>query len=267
MTAYSFRFLLPVLALSGCAEAAPPAAATAEPALWSYKVVKEYPHDPAAFTQGLFWLDGSLWESTGMESRSTIRQVRLEDGKVLRSVPIPAGRFGEGSAPWGKEIISLTWQHGEAYRWDRATFRQTGTLRYLGEGWGLTQNGRDLIMSDGSAELHFLDPATFKTRRSITVTAGGQPVQQLNELEWVKGEIFANVWMTGRIARIDPATGVVKGWIDLERLALPFSGGDPDAVLNGIAYDAARDRLFVTGKNWPKLFEIKLTPPAPATRR
>ena len=253
-----------LFALTSCAEAAPPAPAQAELPVSGYTVVKEYPHDPAAFTQGLFWLDGHLWESTGLTGRSTIRKVRLEDGKVLQSAPIPPGRFGEGMAPWGKEIVSLTWQHGEAYRWDRATFRQTGTFRYLGEGWGLTQNGRDLIMSDGTAELRFLDPATFKERRRIAVTAGGRPVTQLNELEWVKDEILANVWMTPLIARIDPGTGKVKGWIDLRPLVSQWAGSD-DAVLNGIAYDAAKDRLFVTGKNWPRLFEIKLTP-APASR-
>jgi glutamine cyclotransferase len=252
------------LGLTACAEAAPPAPAPteqAEPTVSGYTLVKEYPHDPNAFTQGLFWLDGHLWESTGLTGRSTIRQVRLEDGKVLRSVPIPAGRFGEGMAPWGKEMISLTWQHGEAYRWDRATFRQTGTFRYLGEGWGLTQNGRDLIMSDGTAELRFLDPATFKERRRITVTADGQPVTQLNELEWVKGEILANVWMSPVIARIDPKTGNVLGWIDLAPLVRQWARNE-EAALNGIAYDPAKDRLFVTGKNWPRLFEIKLTPAA-----
>ena len=254
-----------LLALTACAEAAPPAPAEqVAPTVSGYTVVKEYPHDPDAFTQGLFWLDGHLWESTGLTGRSTIRKVRLDDGKVLQSVPIPPGRFGEGMAPWGKEMISLTWQHGEAYRWDRATLRQTGTFRYMGEGWGLTQNGRDLIMSDGTAELRFLDPATFEERRRITVTANGQPVTQLNELEWVKGEILANVWMSPVIARIDPRTGNVLGWIDLAPLVRQ-SARSEEAVLNGIAYDPAKDRLFVTGKNWSRLFEIKLT--APPARR
>jgi glutamine cyclotransferase len=259
------HLLLPaILAVAGCADAspsAPPQAADAEAPVWGYTVVKEYPHDPNAFTQGLFWLDGHLWESTGLVGRSTIRKVRLEDGKVLQSAPIPPGRFGEGIAPWGKEIIGLTWQHGEAYRWDRATFRRTGSFSYRGEGWGLTQNGRELIMSDGTAELRFLDPATFKERRRVTVTAGGRPVTRLNELEWVKGEIFANVWMTPVVARIDPRTGNVTGWIDLRPLVGQWAGNG-DAVLNGIAWDSAKDRLFVTGKNWPRLFEIRLTPPA-----
>ena len=247
----------PLLVLGAFAEAAP----AAEPAVAGYRVVKEYPHDPQAFTQGLFWLDGHLWESTGLVGRSTIRKVRLEDGQVLQSTAIPPGRFGEGIAPWGKEIVSLTWQGGVGFRWNRATLRQTGTFGYRGEGWGLTQNGRELIMSDGTAQLRFLDPKTMTERRCVTVTAGGRPVPRLNELEWVKGEIFANVWMTSRIARIDPRTGLVKGWIELGPLAQQFQSGDPDRVLNGIAYDAAKDRLFVTGKNWPRLFEIALTPP------
>jgi glutamine cyclotransferase len=249
----------PLLAASACVDAAP----AAEPAVSGFRIVKEYPHDPQAFTQGLFWLDGHLWESTGQVGRSTIRKVRLEDGKVLQSVAIPPGRFGEGIAPWGMEIVSLTWQGGSGYRWDRRTLRQTGSFRYPGEGWGLTGNKRELIMSDGTAQLRFLDPKTLAERRRLTVTAAGQPLPRLNELEWVKGEIFANVWMTSRIARIDPATGVVKGWIELGPLAQRFQSDDPDRVLNGIAYDAAKDRLFVTGKNWPVLFEIALAP-APA---
>ena len=263
------HLLLPpvILALAACAEAAPPkqqqeTPKAAEPALWGFEVVKEYPHDPEAFTQGLFWLDGHLWESTGHVGRSTIRKVRLDDGKVLQSVPIPPGQFGEGIAPWGKEIISLTWQHGTGYRWDRETLEMAGSFRYPGEGWGLTQNGRELIMSDGTAELRFLDPATMVEKRRVTVTAGGRPVPRLNELEWVKGEIFANVWMTGAIARIDPATGNVTGWIDLSPLVARW-GDNEESVLNGIAYDAAKDRLFVTGKNWPRLFEIDLVAAAP----
>jgi glutamine cyclotransferase len=250
-----------LLALSACADAAP-AAQSGEPSVSGFRIVKEYPHDPQAFTQGLFWLDGHLWESTGLVGRSTIRKVRLEDGRVLQSTAIPAGLFGEGIAPRGKEIVSLTWQGGAGFRWDRSTLRQTGSFRYPGEGWGLTGNKRELIMSDGTAELRFLDPKTMKERRRLTVTAGGRPVPSLNELEWVKGEIFANVWMTSRIARVDPATGVVKGWIELGPLAQQYQGRDPDMVLNGIAYDAPRDRLFVTGKNWPRLFEIALAPEA-----
>jgi glutaminyl-peptide cyclotransferase len=256
--------LLPIIALAGCAEAAPPPAAVpGEPPVWGYNVVNEYAHDPEAFTQGLFWSEGALFESTGQVGRSTVRKVRLEDGKVLQSVPIPTGLFGEGIVAWGGEIISVTWQTGIGFRWDRATLQRKSSFRYAGEGWGLASDGRSIILSDGTATLRYFDPATMAERSRLTVTAGGRPVQNLNELEWVKGEIFANVWMTSRIARIEPATGEVKGWIELGPMAQQFQSGDPDRVLNGIAYDEAKDRLFVTGKNWPKLFEIKLVAPGP----
>lgn len=228
------------------------------PSVHSYEVVRTYPHDPGAFTQGLFFDDGLLYESTGLVGQSTIRKVRLADGKVLQLAQVPPGHFGEGSTAWGSEIISLTWQSGVGYRWDRATLKLKGSFRYPGEGWGLTNDGRSLILSDGTPSLRFLDPTTFKEQRRIRVTAGGKPVPQLNELEWVKGEVFANVWQTNLIARIDPETGVVKSWIDLSGLDRTVGPSDPDDVLNGIAYDRRRDRLFVTGKRWPKLFEIKL---------
>jgi glutamine cyclotransferase len=224
------------------------------------EIKASFPHDPQAFTQGLFFANGQLYESTGLPGQSELRKVRLSDGKVLQSAAIPPDQFGEGSTVWGKEIISLTWQHGIAHRWDRATLRRTGEFRYGGEGWGLTQDGRSLILSDGSAALRILDPATFKEQRRITVTAQGRPVAQLNELEWVNGEIWANIWQTPRIARIDAATGVVKGWIDLSALARLNASADPDKVANGIAYDPKSKRLFVTGKRWPKLYEIKLKP-------
>ena len=260
------RGLWPVIALTGCAEAAPPPAAVpGEPPVWGFSVVKEYPHDAQAFTQGLFWSEGALFESTGLVGRSTVRKVRLDDGKVLQSVPIPPGLFGEGIVGVGEEIVSVTWQGGIGFRWDRKTLRRKSSFRYAGEGWGLASDGRSIILSDGTATLRYFDPASMTERSRLTVTAAGKPVANLNELEYVKGEIFANVWMTSRIARIDPATGQVKGWIELGPLAQQFQSGDPDRVLNGIAYDAARDRLFVTGKNWPKLFEIKLV--APRTSR
>jgi glutamine cyclotransferase len=224
------------------------------------EIKASYPHDPQAFTQGLFFADGHLYESTGLPGRSDVRKVRLSDGKVLQSVSIPADQFGEGSTVWGKEIISLTWQHGIAHRWDRASLRRTGAFRYQGEGWGLTQDGRSLILSDGTAALRFLDPATFREQRRITVTAAGAPISQLNELEWVNGEIWANIWQTSRIARIDPASGRVKGWIDLSALTRLNTSADPDQVANGIAYEPKSKRLFVTGKRWPKLYEIKLKP-------
>jgi glutamine cyclotransferase len=246
---------LSLFALASCG-----ASSTAEPPVDGYRVVREYPHDPTAFTQGLFYLDGKLYESTGLNRQSTIREVRLEDGKVLRSVSIPPQYFGEGSVNWGPDILSLTWQDGLGFRWNRADFRRKGEFRYSGEGWGLTQDGKNIIMSDGTSQLRFLDPATMKERRRLAVTFRGEPVERLNELEWVKGEIFANIWMGRRIARIDPKSGRVKGWIDLSGLAVENANGDPDAVLNGIAYDAKGDRLFVTGKNWAKLFEIDIVP-------
>jgi glutaminyl-peptide cyclotransferase len=247
--------LLLLLALPACGTSAP-----AEPPVYGYKVVQAYPHDPTAFTEGLFYLDGKLYESTGLNRMSTIREVRLEDGKVLRSVDLAPQYFGEGIVNWGDEIISLTWQDGIGFRWHRSDFRPTGQFRYPGEGWALTQDGNNVIMSDGTSELRFLDPATMAERKRVTVTYNGQPVARLNELEWVKGEIFANIWMGRRIARIDPASGRVKGWIDLADLATENANGDPDSVLNGIAYDAKADRLFVTGKNWAKLYEIDIVP-------
>jgi glutaminyl-peptide cyclotransferase len=244
-----------LLALASCGASVP-----AEPPVDSYRIVREYPHDPTAFTEGLFYLDGKLYESTGLNRQSTIREVRLEDGKVLRSISLEAQYFGEGIVNWGGDILSLTWQNGVGFRWGRGDFRRKGQFTYAGEGWALTQDGKNVWMSDGTSELRILDPATMAERRRIRVTYKGEPVERLNELEWVKGEIYANIWMGRRIARIDPKSGAVKGWIDLAQLALENANGDPDAVLNGIAYDAKRDRLFVTGKNWAKLFEIKVVP-------
>ena len=221
-------------------------------------IVARYPHDTAAFTQGLLWHDGSLYESTGQVGRSDIRRVRLADGKVLQRAAVPPGIFGEGMALWKDELVSLSWQSGMGWRWNRDTLRRTSEFRYSGEGWGLTQDGRRLILSDGTPELRLLDPVTFAEQGRLRVTADGQPLQNLNELEYVKGEILANVWQTPMIARIDPATGQVTGWIDLRPIVAQVTVSDPDAVLNGIAYDADHDRLFVTGKYWPTLFEIRL---------
>lgn len=240
------------LALAGPAVALPVA---------GVRVVHAYPHDPHAFTEGLFYLDGELFESTGLVGRSDVRRVRLSDGAVLQARAIDPAFFGEGIVNWGLEIVSLTWQDHTGFRWNRATLTPVTSFRYPGEGWALTQDGQHLIMSDGTASLRVLDPKTFKELRRIPVTADGRPVDQLNELEFVKGEVLANIWQTTRIARIDPATGHVKGWIDLSALPEARGGGDPDAVANGIAYDKAHDRLFVTGKFWPHLYEVKLTPP------
>ncbi|GAO39337.1 putative glutamine cyclotransferase [Sphingomonas changbaiensis NBRC 104936] len=221
------------------------------------EIVRTFPHDPSAFTEGLLYLDGKLYESTGLEGRSSIREVRLDDGKVVRQAVIPPQYFGEGIVNWGTKLISLTWQNGLGFIWDRATLKRTGEWRYPGEGWALTRNGREIVMSDGTPQLRFLDPNTLKELRRVTVTAGGSRVTRLNELEWVKGDVLANIWQTDRIARIDPASGRVKAWIDLAPLVAKVPRRGSDDVPNGIAYDAKGDRLFVTGKNWPYLFEIR----------
>jgi glutaminyl-peptide cyclotransferase len=225
-----------------------------------YQVVATYPHDPRAYTQGLFIRDGQLYESTGREGQSTIRIVRLKDGKVLKSAALPPDQFGEGSTDWGNEIVSLTWTDGIGYRWDRKTLKRKGSFRYGGEGWGLTHDGKRLILSDGTPTLRFVDPRTFAETGRVRVTLDGKPLAQLNEIEWVEGEVYANIWQTDYVARIDPVTGRVKALIDLAALDGGPNEDGVDNVLNGIAYDAKAKRLFVTGKNWSRLFEIKLKP-------
>ena len=237
-------------------------AAAASPAFAAngYRIVHTYPHDPQAYTQGLLYEDGYLYESTGLNGRSSLRMVDLETGRVLQKADVPAQYFAEGLASWGSTLIQLTWQSHIAFVYDRFSFRLIRTFNYTGEGWGLTENGQNLILSDGTATLRFLDPGTFHEIRHIVVKDHGSQVTQLNELEYVHGDIYANVWHTDRIARISPATGKVLSWIDLTGLLAPGQVSDPEAVLNGIAYDAVHDRLFVTGKLWPKLFEIKIVP-------
>jgi glutamine cyclotransferase len=227
------------------------------PAVAGFKVVAVYPHDPNAFTQGLAIAGGQLYEGTGLYGQSTIRKVDLATGRVEKQRSINASYFGEGIAILGDHLYELTWQHGIGIVYDLATFTQQRTFQYTGEGWGLTQDGKQLILSDGSAKLRFLDPQTFAVVREIEVRDHGQPVTKLNELEYIEGEIWSNVWYDDRIARISPATGEVLGWIDLAAL-YPKSARSSEAVLNGIAYDAAAKRLFVTGKNWPQLYEIEI---------
>jgi glutamine cyclotransferase len=251
-----------VAALSGAVLISPPqqrsqTRTSARAPVSKGRVVHVYPHDPQAFTQGLVYLDGFLYEGTGLNGRSSIRKVRLENGEVLQIQSVESQYFGEGIAVLGDTIYELTWQSEIGFLYDRATFKRKGTFSYRGEGWGLTHDGQRLIMSDGSAFLRFLDAATRKELSRIQVKDGGMPVGNLNELEYVKGEILANVWQTKRIARISPKTGAVTGWIDLEGLLTPREDQAAD-VLNGIAYDAVGDRLFVTGKLWPKLFEVKV---------
>ncbi|MHA6768692.1 glutaminyl-peptide cyclotransferase [Sphingobium ummariense] len=223
-----------------------------------WKLVAAYPHDPAAFTEGLFYLDGVLYESTGLEGQSEIRKVALKTGEILQRRVIDPPYFGEGIVNWGERIVSLTWRHRLGFVWKLSDFTPLSDFRYEGEGWGLTQDGHSLIMSDGSAQLRFLDPDTLAEQRRITVTWNGRAVDRLNELEWVRGEVWANIWYDTHIARIDPATGAVIDWIDVAPLLKQAGVSDSEAVANGIAYDAKSDRVFVTGKNWPRLFEIKV---------
>ncbi len=227
----------------------------------TFKVVNTYPHDRAAYTEGLVRDGAALYEGTGLNGQSSLRRVDLESGKVLQSVPLDPMYFGEGVTTWADQVIQLTWKSHKAFVYDKETFKLLKTFSYPTEGWGLTHDGASLIMSDGTSTLHFMDPVTFQETKRITVTDNGQPVVNLNELEYVRGEILANVWQTDRIARIAPETGRVIGWIDLTGLLSPAERPPSvDAVLNGIAYDAEHDRLFVTGKLWPKLFEITLVP-------
>ncbi len=226
------------------------------------RVVRSYPHDPAAFTQGLVFADGHLYESTGLRGHSSLRMVNLETGRPEQEISVPDQYFAEGLTAWGNTLIQLTWQEHVAFVYDRFSFRQIRTMSYPWEGWGLASDGRSLILSDGTSTLRFLDPETMKPRRSITVTDHGVRIDKLNELEYVKGEIYANVWYSDRVARIDPATGKVLAWIDLSGLLPSREETSDQAVLNGIAYDPAHDRLYVTGKLWPRLFEIQVNPGA-----
>lgn len=224
---------------------------------YGYQIQHVYPHDRGAFTQGLEYRDGVLYEGTGLNGHSSIRKVALDTGKVLQQRDVSAEYFGEGITVWNNDLIELTWQTHVAFVYDRATFQPKKQFSYPGEGWGLTHDGANLIMSDGSDQLRVLDPVTFRERRRIRVTAAGAPLRSLNELEVVKNEILANVWQADYVVRIAPDTGAVVGYIDLRGLLSAAERASSD-VLNGIAYDAARDRLFVTGKLWPKVFEIKI---------
>ncbi len=232
------------------------------PATDTYRIVHAYPHDEQAFTQGLIYLNDHLYESTGLPGRSSLREEDLQTGRILKYQPIADDYFGEGLTNWDDTLIQLTWQAHVGFVYDLHTFKLLRTFHYTGEGWGLTQDGKDLILSDGTANLRFLDPATFREVRIVTVRDRGRPVTELNELEYVRGEIYANIWHADRIARISPTTGAVLGWIDLKGLLPASERTDREAVLNGIAYDARENRLFVTGKLWPNVFEIQVVPRA-----
>ncbi len=232
----------------------------ATPVAYTYRVVRTYPHDPDAFTQGLIFRDGALFESTGLQGQSRLRKVTLETGRVVQEARVADAHFAEGLTDWHDQLIQLTWQSHLGFVYDLSTFSQRRTFAYPWEGWGLTHDDSRLILSDGSDTLRFLDPATLHETGHVAVTDNGRPLANLNELEFVKGAIYANVWQTNRIAIISPGNGHVTGWIDLEGLRPNGSDLRRIDVLNGIAYDAAGDRLFVTGKWWPTLFEITIGP-------
>lgn len=254
-----FRLLL--LALLGIVTTTPTCIAAAGIPVYGYKIVNTYPHDRAAFTQGLAFENGYLYEGTGRLGQSSLRRVELKTGKVVRLLRLSPRVFGEGIALYGNRIIQATWKSQVAFVFDKDSFQFLKVLRYSTEGWGLTYDGEHIIMSDGTPTLHFYDPSTFQEVRAFEVRDDKGPVAMLNELEYVNGEIYANVWLTERIARIDARTGQIVGWIDLSGLLSAAEQTEAVDVLNGIAYDAANKRLFVTGKLWPKLFEIELIPP------
>jgi glutaminyl-peptide cyclotransferase len=226
-----------------------------------FKIIHTYPHDSDAFTQGLIYLDGHLYESTGRNGKSSVRMVDLSTGKVLQHYDLATKYFGEGLTDWHSELVQITWQTEIGFVYDQFSFSVKRTFHYSGEGWGLTHDDKQVILSDGTPVLRFLDPQSFAETRRISVTdENGQLVSNINELEYIHGEIYANIWMTDQIIRISPRTGKVLGRIDLSGLIDKRELSSSDAVLNGIAYDAKGDRLFVTGKLWPKLFEIKVVP-------
>ena len=222
------------------------------------EVVAIYPHDPDAFTQGLYFENGFLFEGTGRRGQSYLRRVELETGTVLQETALPSEYFGEGIAAFGDRIYQLTWTSGTGFIYGKQSFEVESQFSYSREGWGLTGDGTHLIMSDGSEYLYFLDPQSFELERQIEVRDASGPVRRLNELEYIKGHIFANVWYTNQILKIEPESGQVVGRLDLSDLVAEVGVTDSEAVLNGIAYDEDRDRVFVTGKLWPKLFEIRM---------
>jgi glutamine cyclotransferase len=250
-----------VVATAACVAALliPPGPAGAA-TVWGVEVVREYPHDAGSFCQGLVFDRGQLYEGTGQYGASSLRRVELETGRVLQQVSLGPQFFGEGIAIWDDTLIQLTWRERRAFVFDRETLAHRHTWQYTGEGWGLTHDGKHLILSDGSSVLRFLDPGSFKEVRRLGVRDGRRPVRELNELEYVQGEIWANLWHTDRIARISPVDGRVVAWVDLSSLWPASQRPSREHVLNGIAADPATGRLFVTGKNWPRLYEIRLVP-------
>ena len=232
--------------------------------VYTYSIIATYPHDPEAFTQGLAFAGGYLYEGTGLTGQSSLRQVELETGQAIKDLQLPADLYGEGITILGDRVFQLTWKSHRGFVYDLESFALLGEFSYAGEGWGITHNGSALIMSDGSANLYFIDPETFSLIRQIEVHDDRGPVSRLNELEYIGGEIYANVWLSDRIARISPETGQVTAWIDLTGLSRQEQGvKDANDVLNGIAYDAVNGRLFVTGKRWQQIYQKELIPPRP----
>ncbi len=223
-----------------------------------YKVIAKYPHSTQSFTEGFFYLDGLFYEGTGLNGHSAITVTQPETGKLLQRLELPPQYFGEGIVDWGPNIYEWTWQSHLCFVYDRFSLRRVGQFTYEGEGWGMTHTGNEIVTSDGTATLRFRNPDNFKETRHIVVTDGTMPVERLNELEYIKGEIYANVWHVDRIARISPRDGHVTGWIDLAGLLPADQKVNEESVLNGIAYDAKHDRIFVTGKQWPAVFEIRI---------
>lgn len=257
------KILIALLAVLATCCTGPPDATAGKIPVYGYTVVHTFPHDAHAYTEGLFYLHGYLYESTGNYNESSVRKVELKTGKVLQLTHTPNPDYGEGIVAWKNRLIQLTWRAHHGFIYDLATLKPLAKFPYSGEGWSLTRDATRIFMSDGTPTIRVLDPGTLKQVGHIDVTAAGQPLKNINELEWVKGQIYANIWLSHYIARIDPATGKVVGYIDLKGLGpKPNDTEDPaNDVLNGIAYDAKHDRLFVTGKRWPRVYEIKLTEP------
>jgi glutaminyl-peptide cyclotransferase len=255
------RLILPCLLLLGASLAASqrPSVSLEGATVYNYEIVKIYPHDPTAFTEGLEYHEGELFEGTGLEGESDIRRVKLETGEILQKALIPADKFGEGVTEFGGKLYQLTWRTKVGYVYDAKTMKLEKSFKYNTEGWGMTHDDKQLIYGDGTPNIYFMDSKSLRVTKSIFVTApDGSPVNNLNELEFINGEIWANIWMTDLLARINPKTGKISSFVNLKGLPSGAPTANRDAVLNGIAYDAAGKRLFVTGKNWAFLFEIKL---------
>lgn len=241
-------------------QASAPRRTEGQPTLYTYKIKGVYPHDESSYTQGLYWHDDHLWEGTGQYGQSALKKVELTTGKAVKEVKLERSYFGEGIVLFDGEIFQMTWMDGKVFVYDAATMRRKRTIDYEGEMWGLTTDGERLYMSDGSHEIHIVNPETFRKERSIPVANGRRSLHEINELEWIDGRIWANVYMSDAIVIIDPATGAVEGIVDMQGLLTDADRTPRTDVLNGIAYDPEGGRIFVTGKCWNKLFEIEITP-------